>query len=169
MDRSVDHGSSPTMRGNHFSCSFTALLMARIAAFGGDPAVRELLLEAGSQRPPEYLLETSNWICYDEAVALWRAGARITRHPQFARLVGEEAGRRLNGSPVAALLRSLGSPEQVYRELGASSSRFSTVSDLEAVAVGAGFAEIVVTPVRGFPRSADHCAWTAGLLTAPPG
>jgi hypothetical protein len=168
MGNSADRGSSPTAQGNHFSCSFAALLMARMHAFGGEDAVRKLLHEAGSERSPEYLLDTSNWISYDEAVALWRAGARITRHPQFARALGEEAGRRLNGSPVANLLRSLGSPEEVYRQMATTSTKFSTVTNLEAVDVGPGFAEIVAVAVDGFPRDADHCAWTCGLLTQAP-
>jgi diguanylate cyclase (GGDEF)-like protein len=68
---------------------------------------------------------------------------------------------------VAALFRSLGSPEEVYRTLATGSGKFSTVTELEAVAVGPGYAEIVARVVDGFPRNADHCAWTCGLLTQP--
>jgi diguanylate cyclase (GGDEF)-like protein len=155
------------MAGSHFSCSLTAVMLARVHAYGGTPAVAELLREAGSTRTPEYLTDIGNWISYDEAVALWAAGTRVTRHPQFARAVGEEAAKRLNGSPVAALFRSLGSPEEVYRTLATGSSKFSTVTELEAVDVGPGYAEIVARVVDGFPRNADHCAWTCGLLTQP--
>ena len=101
--------------GNHFSCSMSAVLLARVHAFGGEQAVGELLALAGSERSPEYLLDITNWISYDEAIALWRAGTDVTHHPEFARAVGEDAAERLNASPVAALLRSLGSPENVYR------------------------------------------------------
>src|SRR5437763_8915573 len=153
-----------TSQGNHFSCSMTAVLLARIHTYGGDQAVRDLLSTAGSTRSPEYLLDITNWVSYDEAVALWQAGARVTHHPQFARVVGEEAARRLNGSPVAALLRSLGSPENVYRQIAASAAKFSIVTQLTADDVGAGFAEIVAVAVDGFPRAAEHCAWTSGLL-----
>jgi diguanylate cyclase (GGDEF)-like protein len=155
------------MAGSHFSCSLTAVLLARVHAHGGAPAVADLLRQAGSQRTPEYLLDIGNWISYDEAVALWEAGTRVTRHPQFARAVGEDAARRLNGSPVAALMRSLGSPEEVYRQLAIGASKFSIVTELEAVDVGPGYAEIVATAADGFPRNADHCAWTCGLLTQP--
>jgi len=155
------------MAGSHFSCSMTAVMLARVHAYGGAPAVGELLREAGSSRTPEYLTDIGNWISYDEAVALWAAGTRVTHHPQFARAVGEDAARRLNGSPVAALFRSLGSPEAVYRTLATGSSKFSTVSELEAVDVGPGYAAIVARAVDGFPRNADHCAWTCGLLSQP--
>src|SRR3954454_10070264 len=116
----------------HFSCSLSAVMIGRLHDHGGDAAVRRLLEEAASPRTVEYLLDTGNWISYPEAVALWHAGTRITRHPSFARAVVEEAGRRLNASPVAALLLSLGSPEEVYRRIADSSSRFSKGAPLEA-------------------------------------
>ncbi|MBV9311382.1 MAG: sensor domain-containing diguanylate cyclase, partial [Solirubrobacterales bacterium] len=145
----------------------TAVLLARVEAFGGVPAVEELMRRAETPRSLGYLTDTSNWISYHEAVALLRAGAEVTHHPQFARAVGEDAARRLNGSSVAALLRSLGSPEAVYRQMAISATKFATVSRLEATDVGAGYAEIEAVAVDGFPRSADHCAWTCGLLSQP--
>src|SRR5881398_757522 len=59
-----------TAVGNHFSCSMTAVLVARVAAFGGEPAVARLLREAGSPRSAEYLCDIANWISYDELLAL---------------------------------------------------------------------------------------------------
>jgi diguanylate cyclase (GGDEF)-like protein len=163
----VEHERDRSREGNDFSCAMTAVLLARVHAFGGEEAVLELLEVAGSARSSDYLLDIANWVSYDEAVALWEAGASVTGHPQFARAVGEDAARRLNGSPVAALFRSLGSPENVYRQIATSSSKYSVVTELEAVAVGPGFADIVARAVDGFPRNADHCAWTCGLLTQP--
>jgi diguanylate cyclase (GGDEF)-like protein len=156
---------SRTAGGNHFSCSMTAVLLARLRGWGGDEAVARVLEAAGSARTPEYLSDIANWVSYDEAVALWKAGARVTHHPQFARALGEEAARRLNASPVAALLRSLGSPEAVYRQIAITSGKFSVVITMEAVDVGPGYAEIVANAIDGFPRTPDHCAYTSGLLT----
>ncbi len=167
MELAVPHSRELTATGSHFSCSMTGLLLERVREFGGDDAVDEMLRIAGSGRSPAYLRDTANWISFDEAVALWRAGARVTQHPQFARAVGEDAAKRLNASPVAALFRSLGSPENVYRQIATSSTKYSVVTTLEAIEVGPGFAKIVAVPVDGFPRDADHCAWTRGLLTQP--
>jgi diguanylate cyclase (GGDEF)-like protein len=153
--------------GHHFSCSLSAVLIARVRDFGGAPAVRELLTRSGVQRSEEELSDIVNWISYDEAVALWRAGAAVTHHPQFARAVGEDAARRLNSSPVATLLRSLGSPEAVYSQITTTASKYSTVAHLEALDSGPGFAHIRAVPVAGFERSPDHCAWTGGLLSQP--
>jgi diguanylate cyclase (GGDEF)-like protein len=155
----------PQAGGNHFSCSMSAVLIARVHAFGGSDAVAELLRVARSKRSLEYLLDTTNWISFDEAISLWQAGANVTHHPDFARAVGADAAERLNASPVATLLRSLGSPENVYRQIATTGSKFSVVAQLQATDAGHGFAEIVATARAGFERSPHHCDWTCGLLT----
>jgi GAF domain-containing protein len=159
--------AAETASGNHFSCTMSAVLIGRVHDYGGDAAVRDVMRRAGIARPVADLLDITNWISYGQAVALWRAGAEVTHHPQFARWVGEDAARRLNGSPVATLLRSLGSPENVFRQIATTATKYTTVSVLEAVDGGPGWAEIAARPVNGFARSADHCAWTAGLLSQP--
>jgi diguanylate cyclase (GGDEF)-like protein len=143
----------------------SAVLLARVHAFGGAEAVAEVLRLAGSARSPEYLADITNWIAYDEAMALWQAGARVTHHPQFARAVGEDAARRLGGSQVASMLRSLGSAENLYRAISSSAGKFSTASRLETTETHAGYAEVIATAVDGIPRSPEHCAWTCGMLS----
>ena len=145
----------------------TAVLIARVRGHGGDAAVAELLRRAGSDRSVQYLTDIANWISFDEGVALWQAGAQVTHHPEFARAVGEDAARYLNASPVATLLRQLGSLEVVYGQIATTASKYSTATILEAVDCGPGFAEIHATPVHGFPRDANHCAWTCGMLSQP--
>ena len=157
---------STTSGGNHFSCSMSAVLLAELAELAGEESVPELLRVAGSTRSVEYLSDISNWISYDEAVALWRAAMQVTHNPQLPTLTGRRAARRLSSSPVAALLRSLGSPENVYRQITTTASKFSTVSRLDAVDTGPGFAVLTATAVDGFPRSMEHCAWTVGLLSS---
>jgi diguanylate cyclase (GGDEF)-like protein len=145
----------------------TAVLLGRVQDFGGEIAVAEVLGLAESPRSAAYLTDITNWVSFAEGIALLRAGARVTHHPQFARAVGEDAARRLNASPVATMLRTLGSPENVYRQVATSASKYSTATVLEATACGPGYAEIVATPVAGCPRDPDHCAWTCGLLSQP--
>ena len=165
---STDESTAQTARGNHFSCTLSAVLLARVAAFGGQDAIYEVMRRADSPRSAEYLLDTTNWIAYDEAVALWRAGGEVTHHPEFARAVGVDSAERLGSSQVAAMLRSLGAPEKDYSAIAAGAAQFSTVTRLEVVDAGPGYAEVIAVAADGFPRSADHCAWTRGLLTCPP-
>src|ERR1700727_397191 len=151
VDRSV---------GEHFSCSLSAVVVARVHEFGGDVAVESLLRRAGSTRGRAYLSDIANWIAYDEAIALLRAGAMVTHHPGFAQAVGEESGRRLGASPVATLLRSLGSPEAVYCTIGVTAHKYTTVSTLEVADCGPGHATVAARQLEGFARSGEHCAWT---------
>ena len=146
----------------------SAVLLARVNASGGQEAVREVLRLSGSPRTLEYLTDITNWIAYDEAVALWQAGARVTHHPQFARAVGIDAARRLASSQVASMLRSLGSPEKVYGAIAKGTAEFSTVTDLGVSECRPGFAEVVAVAAEGFPRSIEHCSWTCGLLACTP-
>jgi diguanylate cyclase (GGDEF)-like protein len=146
----------------------SAVLLARVAAFGGQQAVHEVLRLAGSPRSVEYLMDITNWIAYDEAVALWQAGGRVTHHPQFARAVGVDAAERLGSSQIAAMLRSLGSPEKAYVAVAKGAAKFSTVTDLEVTEAGPGHVQVVAVAAEGFPRSVEHCAWTTGLLTCQP-
>jgi diguanylate cyclase (GGDEF)-like protein len=154
-----------TSRGNHFSCSVSAVLLAEVSELSGADAVPAVLRLAGSQRSAGYLTDTRNWISYDEAVALWRAASTVTHNPTLVTLAGRRAAQRLGSSPVAQLLRSLGSPENLYREIATSATKFSTVVRLEATELAPGFAEVVATPVSGFPRAPEHCAWTTGMLS----
>ncbi|MFL5824716.1 MAG: diguanylate cyclase domain-containing protein [Solirubrobacteraceae bacterium] len=155
-------------QGQNFSCSMSAVLLAEIRDFGGQDAVTELLRLAESRRSAADLTDLTNWISYDEAVALWRAGALLTHNPRFPELVGRRAAQRLSSSSVATLLRSLGSPGKLYEQITLSASKFSTVVRMEALDVGPRHAEISAAPVAGYPRSAEHCAWTLGLLSAGP-
>jgi hypothetical protein len=59
--------------GRHFSCSLTAVLLARVHAYGCGAAGAELLREAGSSRSVEYLTHIGNSVLFDEAIALCAA------------------------------------------------------------------------------------------------
>jgi len=168
MSRQGTRDSSPSTDGADFSCSLSAVLLACVKQFGGDEAVGRVFSESKIQRTPEYLLEIGNWISHEEAVALWEAGEAITRDPHFARHVGQAASGALNASPVAALLRSLGSPEAAYRQMTIMATKFAVVTEQEVLDVGPGYAEIRFVNRPGFTRSRHHCAWTEGLLTQTP-
>jgi diguanylate cyclase (GGDEF)-like protein len=154
--------------GQHFSCSLSAVLLAEIRHWGGEEAIPRLLRLAESPRNAAYLTDLTNWISYEQAVALWRAGMRLTHNPGFPELVGRRAAERLSSSAVATLLRSLGSPEKLYEQIALGAAKFSTVVRMDALDVKPGHAEISAVPVDGFSRSPEHCAWTLGLLSGAP-
>jgi diguanylate cyclase (GGDEF)-like protein len=141
-----------------------SVLLRRVRKAGGNDAVTELLAKAGVDHTPEYLDEVSNWISYDEAVALFDAAEEMTGDPSIARRIGEQTLAQHAGTPVATLLRSLGSPENVLDKVALTAGRFSTVAEMDAVEVGPGRAVVRAREREGFHRSRHHCNWTAGLL-----
>src|SRR3989440_6346749 len=112
------------------TCSMASTLLRHVRARLGEEAVNELVRTAGVPYTPAHLDDVSNWIGYEEAVALLDAGAALTGDDAIARHVGEEAVRQHAGTTVATLLRSLGSPEAVFEQLSVGVTKFSTVTDL---------------------------------------
>lgn len=168
MDQQAAPGRIRLNQGDHFSCSLSAALLAVIRRDGGDTAVDRLLAKSGCTHPVPYLETTGNWLSFSEAMALLDAAVELTGDPLLARRVGEQAIPTVTGSPVAAMLRALGSPEEAFRRIPATTAKMNLVSISEAVEVRDGYAELRVRPRPGFPRARQHCEWTRGLLTQPP-
>ena len=143
------------------------MLVRRLRRTHGEEGLTRLLELAGSERTVAYLDELTNWISYDEAMALFRAAEEITGDPRIARRVGEETIAQHAGTPVATLMRSLGSPEEIYRQITQAGSKFTTASVLEAPEVEPGRAVIRERACDGFERTVQHCDWAKGLLSQP--
>src|SRR5947209_7727784 len=155
-------GPSDDTADRHLTCSMPAILVRRMRARGGEQAVAELLERAGVHRSAGYLEDVSNWISQDEAIALLEAAIALTGDPALPRLVGEDAVRQHTGTPVTTVLRSLGSPEEVYRQITQTATKFSTVTVLEAVAYERGRAIVRAKARDGFPRHPHLCDWAKG-------
>jgi diguanylate cyclase (GGDEF)-like protein len=151
----------------HFACTLTSVLLRYLRKEKGDGAVAQALELAGSARTVEYLDEVSNWVSYNEAIALFDAAEQITGDPNVARRIGEETVRQHAGTPVATLLRSLGSPDEIYEKMALTAGKFSTLATLSAVESEPGRAVISSRPHSHFERHRHHCNWTGGLLSQP--
>ena len=143
-------------------------LLRHVRARLGEQGVDELVRMSRVPHTPAHLDDVSNWISYEEAVALFEAGAALTGDEQIARRVGEETVRQHAGTAVATLMRSLGSPEAVLEQISTGVTKFSTVTDLEAVEVVPGRAVLHAKARPGFKRHRRLCDWTTGLLSQPP-
>jgi diguanylate cyclase (GGDEF)-like protein len=152
---------------HHFACTLSSVLVRRIRRLLGEEGLTALLERSGSKRTVAYLDDLTNWISYDEAMALFAAAADLTGDPQIARHVGEETVAQHAGTPVATLMRSLGSPDAIYSAMAQAGSKFTTASVLEAVEVTPGRAIIREYAVEGFNRTIAHCDWAKGLLSQP--
>jgi diguanylate cyclase (GGDEF)-like protein len=134
----------------------------------GDDSVAELLRIAGVPYTPAFLDDVGNWIWYMEAVALFEAAAELTGDERIGRRIGEATVRQHAGTPVATLLRSLGSPQAVFEQLALAVTKFSTVTQLEPVSVTPGKVIVRGKARPGFRRHRHLCDWTSGMLSQPP-
>src|SRR3954454_24418747 len=153
---------------NHdFACTLSSVLVRRMRRTLGEEGLNELLKRAGSTRTIAYLDDLTNWISYDEAMNLFGAAEELTGDKQVARHVGEETVAQHAGTPVATLMRSLGSPEAIYGAMAQAGSKFTTASVLYAVEVEPGRAVIRERAAEGFTRTIAHCDWAKGLMSQP--
>jgi diguanylate cyclase (GGDEF)-like protein len=162
-----EHQNADRAPDHHFACTLSSVLVRRVRRTLGEEGLGELLARAGSKRTIAYLDDLTNWISHAEAMALFDAAAELTGDSQIARHVGEETVAQHAGTPVATLMRSLGSPDAIYKAMAQAGSKFTTVSVLEAVEVEPGRAVIREYAVEGFPRTIPHCEWAKGLLSQP--
>jgi diguanylate cyclase (GGDEF)-like protein/putative nucleotidyltransferase with HDIG domain len=158
-------GAGPAV--GQISCSLASTLIRLVRARAGEDAVQDVLARSGVEHGISYLDDPSNWIWLNECIELLTAAAEVLDDPEIGLHVGEEAVRQHAGTPVATMLRSLGSPEAVYEQLTIGVSKFSTVTELvPEVAPGRA---VVRSRSRGdFERHRLMCDWTRGLLSQPP-
>jgi diguanylate cyclase (GGDEF)-like protein len=134
----------------------------------GEDGVQRLLQLASESRSVAELEEIERWSSYDQVVALFEAGIVITSDADFPRRCGEALIYIWESSEVADLLRSLGSPEEVLRNIALATPKFSTAWESEALEIGPDRA---VTAARAIGRPSRHsafCAFTAGLISRTP-
>jgi diguanylate cyclase (GGDEF)-like protein len=152
---------------HHLACSLTSTLLQRVARSGGDEAVSRVLETAGCPHSAAYLHDPTNWVSYDEAIALFAAAVEVTEDPRIARSAGEDTVRQHAGTAVATVLRSMGSPEEILRQVTTAVTKFSVVTEMEAIEVEPGRSLVRARARPGFPRDLHLCEWTAGLLSQP--
>jgi diguanylate cyclase (GGDEF)-like protein len=145
--------------------SVVAVILRCVERVAGDDGVARLIALAGETRTPSQLRRGTSWTPYATAVAFFRGGIEVTGNPAFARYVGEEMLRQYDGSEVAALFRSLGSPGEVLRNVAKTAWKFSTATRLEALEIGDDYAKIEAWAIAGLERDVTFCDYTAGIIS----
>lgn len=143
----------------------TALILRYAAARGGDSAVAEVTSRAGLDGAAPKLLDEASWWTYAEKIALFAAAAEVLDDEQVARHVGETVLDQRVGHSVKLLLRALGSPAQVLREVARTASKFSTVCTMEALEVGRREAVVTYRLHDGHIPNRMDCDYNIGLLS----
>ena len=118
----------------------TRAIVRYIRSIGGDDAVRRVLERSRLGRTLPHLEDESSWSTYDEKIALFEAAAEVLDDPAVARHIGETVLRLRVGLGLVVLLRTLGSPELVLRNISATAAKFSsccTMRTFDASSMGA--------------------------------
>src|SRR5690349_9175486 len=149
------------------ACSMASTLIRRIRAGGGADTVAALIRESGVPHDAAYLENIENWMSYEDAGRLMETAVRLTGEEDIVRRVGEDTVRQHAGTPVATLLRSLGSPQAVFEQLTLAATKFSTVIDLVPTEVEPGRVVVSAKAKPGYRRHRLHCQYTQGMLSQP--
>jgi diguanylate cyclase (GGDEF)-like protein len=164
----MDTGGGTVAAPQDISGAVTNVIVRRVRSQGGDEAVARALGLAGETRPVTELEDPRSWSTHDQTIALLAAAGRVTRDPDIGRSVGEDILRQHDGTEVANLLRSLGSPGELLRNVTAAAAKFTTVSTLESLEVGDAHAVVRAHTRPGFVRHPYLCQFTKGLLSQVP-
>ncbi|MGY1590593.1 diguanylate cyclase domain-containing protein [Geodermatophilus sp. SYSU D00708] len=146
----------------------TALVLGYVRHQAGDAAVAEVLRRAGVTATAEQLTSPSHWTSYDTRIRLFAAATDVLGDPATMFRVGREALAHGMNPAIVLLVRAMGSPGQVYRQLPRAVAKFSTTSTMELVEIGAGHATIRFTLHPGYPHSRLDCDYARGLIGMVP-
>jgi GAF domain-containing protein len=146
----------------------TRVVVLYVREHGGDEAVRAMLAHARETRSVEELLDEHGWSTYEQKIRLFRAAAEVLGDPGAVRKIGQFMLRSRIALPLLVLLRALGSPEQVLRNVAKANSRFSTNSTVQTLEIGNGHAVVTYRLHDGYPPDALDCQYTEGLLSLVP-
>jgi diguanylate cyclase (GGDEF)-like protein len=147
----------------------TGGLLRYVRARGGDEAVAEVLRRAGVPFTAEQLEEAGTWTGYDTRIRLFAAATEVLGDPRTMFRVGREALSSGLSPGITMLIRAIGSPRQVYRQLPRAVAKFSTTSVMSIVESGATSATIRYELRDGYRHSRLDCDYAVGLIGTIPG
>jgi diguanylate cyclase (GGDEF)-like protein len=146
----------------------TRVVVLYVRQHGGDHAVAAMLEHAGETRSVDDLLDEHGWSSYEQKIRLFKAAVEVLGDPGAVRRIGRFMLRSRIALPLLVLLRALGSPEQVLRNVAKANSRFSTNSTVQALEIGNGHAVVTYRLHEGYAPDPLDCQYTEGLLSLVP-
>ncbi|GAA2724359.1 putative bifunctional diguanylate cyclase/phosphodiesterase [Cellulomonas aerilata] len=155
-------------RAAETSGATTTLTLRQVAARGGPDALDRLLALAQVPYTLDELQDQSRWVGYDTRIRLFEAATVVLDDPRCTFDMGREAIRSGLAHSLVLLLRALGSPAQVYRQLHRSVPKFSTTSTMEVLESGATTAVLRYRLHDGYAHSRLDCLYTQGLVGCVP-
>ena len=146
----------------------TGGLLRFVRSVAGEAAVDRVLERAGVPYTADQLEDQALWWSYDTRIRLFEAATEVVGDPMLMFRVGAAALQTGLAHSIVILLRAMGTPRQVFRQLPRAVAKFSTTSTMEIVESGATSATIRFTLHPGFEHSRLDCIYDQGLLTTVP-
>ena len=146
----------------------TGGLLRYVRSVAGEDAVAQVLARAGLRYSAEQLEDQALWWSYETRIRLFEAATEVVGDPRLMFRVGAAALQSGLAHGIVILLRAMGTPRQVFRQLPRAVAKFSTTSTMEIVESGATSATIRFTLHPGFQHSRLDCIYAQGLLTTVP-
>jgi diguanylate cyclase (GGDEF)-like protein len=146
----------------------TGGLLRYVRSVAGEDAVARVLDRAGVPWTAEQLEDQALWWSYATRIRLFEAATEVVGDPRLMYEVGASALQSGLAHSIVILLRAMGTPRQVFRQLPRAVAKFSTTSTMEIVESGATSAIIRFTLHEGFQHSRLDCIYAQGLLTTVP-
>jgi signal transduction histidine kinase len=146
----------------------TALIVGYVRSHGGQGAVTKVLSLAGEGRSPSELEDPATWSTYDQKIALFQAAAQVLQDRLVARHIGATVLESNVGRGLRMLLRTLGSPRQVLRNIAKAAPRLSNVCTVQAREVDNNHAVISYRLHEGLTPNRLDCDFNIGLLSQVP-
>ncbi|MFA9446812.1 putative bifunctional diguanylate cyclase/phosphodiesterase [Egicoccus sp. AB-alg6-2] len=146
----------------------TALIVNYVRHHGGEAAVHDLLAAADLRHTAAELTDPARWYSYETRIRLFEAATEVLDDPEAAFKIGATALENNLAPAIVLLVRALGSPRQVYRQLPSAVTKFSTTSTMEVVEAGSSQARISFRLHAGYRHSRLDCAYAQGLISTVP-
>ena len=161
----ISRVESGSLDGREVAGSMTGVLLRHLRAGYGDDMVARVLALAGEQRSPVELEQLDTWSRYQEVVDIYLAASTLTGDAGIGQRCGERLMQEYSGTGVDAVLRSLGSPGEVLRNVALAAAKFSTVIRMEAIEVGETYAVIGSGNQPGVDLPKIVCEYTQGVVS----
>jgi diguanylate cyclase (GGDEF)-like protein len=146
----------------------TALVLSYVRERGGEAAVAETLRRADVPFTAEELARPDHWVGYDTRIRLFAAATEVLGDPETMWRVGSEALANGLNPGLVLLVRAIGSPRQVYRQLARAVAKFSTTSTMTILESDTTHATIHYRLHDGYRHSRLDCDYARGLIGTVP-
>jgi diguanylate cyclase (GGDEF)-like protein len=146
----------------------TGGLLRYVRMTAGDDAVEQVLERAGVPWTADQLDDQSLWWSYDTRIRLFTAATEVVGDPELMFKVGSSALQSGLAHALVILLRAMGTPRQVIKQLPRAVAKFSTTSTMEVLEVGPTSATITYKLHPGYEHSRLDCIYAQGLFSVVP-